>query len=171
MVISRAMRIVDSDTRQEVRVRRLLSLEADNYNDEVGGGNPNDDAYDISSDDGNGEGEGEGDEKKHKKRAVAATAGGASSSVVKRRAGSEKDCFSLQRVKDKWASRRPRSIDKIVDEYQQQIARGNPENDVTFVSATVHASRRPARHFCSVCGYQGKYACVRCGMRYVLYSI
>jgi len=45
-VVSKAMRRVDDDTRREVRNKRLLALEADNYNEKGGaGGGVDDDAY------------------------------------------------------------------------------------------------------------------------------
>ena len=52
VVISKAMRVVDVVTRQEVRDKRLQQLEADNYGDELDTGN-DDDAYvdsDVSAD-------------------------------------------------------------------------------------------------------------------------
>jgi hypothetical protein len=46
IVISKAMRVVDFDTRREVKQKRLLSLEADNYNDEITLNVSDDEEYD-----------------------------------------------------------------------------------------------------------------------------
>lgn len=169
-VVSRAMRVVDNDTRREVRLKRLLSLEADNYNEEVGGGG-GDDAYDDNSSEEDGVDDGE--VKKSKKRS-SSTAGSSSGGIKRKGSGLATSGFSLQGVKDKWASRRPRSLDKILDEYQQSNAPvqvdadGTNAMEVNIITAMVRPSRLPTRHFCSVCGYQGKYACIRCGMRCVV---
>lgn len=34
------------------------------------------------------------------------------------------------------------------------------------MTAAATPSALPPRHFCSVCGYWGRHACARCGMRY-----
>jgi zinc finger HIT domain-containing protein 1 len=47
-VISKAMRFVDEDTRQEVRNKRIQQLEADNYGDELLVQVDEDDAYEES---------------------------------------------------------------------------------------------------------------------------
>jgi zinc finger HIT domain-containing protein 1 len=47
-VISKAMRFVDEDTRQEVRNKRIQQLEADNYGDELVAPADEDDAYEDS---------------------------------------------------------------------------------------------------------------------------
>ena len=166
------MRVVDNDTRREVRLKRLLSLEADNYNEEVGGGGGGgDDAYEDNSSEEDGVDEGE--IKKSKKRS-SSTAVSSSGGSKRKESGLATSGFSLQGVKDKWATRRPRSLDKILDEYQQSNAPvqndANVANamEVNIVTAMVRPSRLPMRHFCSVCGYQGKYACIRCGMRCVV---
>ncbi|XP_061300283.1 zinc finger HIT domain-containing protein 1 [Pezoporus flaviventris] len=36
----------------------------------------------------------------------------------------------------------------------------------TYVSACAGPSRRPQRHFCSVCGFPSAYTCVSCGARF-----
>ncbi|GAB5031419.1 zinc finger hit domain-containing protein 1 [Nannochloropsis oceanica] len=42
----------------------------------------------------------------------------------------------------------------------------NPSDGPNYLTAAAKPSRLPTRHFCSVCGYWGLYACTRCGMRY-----
>lgn len=37
---------------------------------------------------------------------------------------------------------------------------------INYFSIAAPPSRRPGRHFCSVCGYTGNYSCVRCGLRF-----
>ncbi|OZJ06483.1 hypothetical protein BZG36_00605 [Bifiguratus adelaidae] len=36
----------------------------------------------------------------------------------------------------------------------------------TYLTASASPSRYPPRHFCSVCGFQSKYTCIKCGMKY-----
>jgi zinc finger HIT domain-containing protein 1 len=151
------MRVVDNETRREVQNKRLSSLEADNYNEELGQG---DAAYESNSDSG-----GEGGTKKARKQKD-----GASTKRSKVQKGAN------MTARDKWAARRPRSIDKIIDEFQYSKMQKSQDDtkmefishsdEVNFVNATVNPSRFPARHFCSVCGYHGNYSCVRCGMRF-----
>ena len=43
-------------------------------------------------------------------------------------------------------------------------ARGVPAR--AYVLAGAAAPRYPGRPHCSVCGFRGSYACVRCGARY-----
>ena len=42
----------------------------------------------------------------------------------------------------------------------------DPSNGPNYLTAAAKPSPLPTRHFCSVCGYWGLYACTRCGMRY-----
>jgi hypothetical protein len=49
---------------------------------------------------------------------------------------------------------------------QQQSRQRSQEDNANYVTVTAEPSQLPARHFCSVCGYIGKYSCVRCGLRY-----
>ncbi len=35
-----------------------------------------------------------------------------------------------------------------------------------YLSVQADPSIYPARHFCSICGYPGKYSCIRCGSKY-----
>lgn len=39
-------------------------------------------------------------------------------------------------------------------------------NGPNYATAAATPSPLPLRHFCSVCGYWGRHACARCGMRY-----
>lgn len=47
----------------------------------------------------------------------------------------------------------------------QQLA-DKPADEPTYLTAAAPPSRRPPLFLCSVCGYKGKYTCIRCGLRY-----
>jgi HIT zinc finger len=40
------------------------------------------------------------------------------------------------------------------------------EDPPSYISVAALPSTRPARAFCSVCGYTGQYTCTRCGCRF-----
>lgn len=42
----------------------------------------------------------------------------------------------------------------------------NPPNYCTAVAPSPDKYNLPRRHFCSVCGYTGKYTCITCGSRF-----
>ncbi|GAA5879702.1 hypothetical protein JCM1840_006832 [Sporobolomyces johnsonii] len=42
----------------------------------------------------------------------------------------------------------------------------NPSAPPSYLTAAAPPSRLPVVALCSVCGYRGKYACMRCGSRY-----
>jgi zinc finger HIT domain-containing protein 1 len=149
VVVSKHMRKVDVETRNEVRDKRLLLLEADNYieSEAVEG----DDAYDN---------DGDNEQQKRKKAKVVAKGSGG---------------LSLS----KWASRKVKLLEKIVLEegYDQGKVGDLFAMDASacieqcgrypnYLSINASQSTRPPRKFCSVCGHKGEYACTRCGMRY-----
>lgn len=153
VVVSKHMRRVDAETRNEVRDRRLHMLEADNYVEAESSG-VGDDAYDNGDDD---------DDDEHRKRKRAKLAAKASAGL------------SL----GKWAARRVKSLEKIIlDESYDQAKRGDLfARDASacieqcgrypnYLSANAAPSGKPPRKFCTVCGHQGQYSCTRCGMRY-----
>ncbi|KAJ8662955.1 hypothetical protein O0I10_001131 [Lichtheimia ornata] len=41
-----------------------------------------------------------------------------------------------------------------------------PPHVPSYLTCAAAPSRYPARHFCSVCGFQSNYKCLRCGMKY-----
>ncbi|GAA5833614.1 hypothetical protein JCM11251_003182 [Rhodosporidiobolus azoricus] len=41
-----------------------------------------------------------------------------------------------------------------------------PASKPNYLTAVAPPSLRPPLQLCSVCGYRGKYACMRCGLRY-----
>ena len=60
----------------------------------------------------------------------------------------------------KWLTRKFKTLDRIIDEQGYSI-----ENGPNYVSINASPSKYPKRHFCSLCGSIGTYACVRCGSR------
>lgn len=59
------------------------------------------------------------------------------------------------------SNRKPRSLEQVIYEmgYENQ-------DSPNYGTISAGPSSKPARKFCSVCGYFGVYACTRCGMRY-----
>ncbi len=150
VVVSKNMRRVDIETRNEVRNRHLVMLEADNYVEaEIGGAG--DDEYGNNIDDD--------DNQKRKKTKSNKSSSGLSLS--------------------KWSSKRVKPLEKIILEQGYDQARSDDlfalnvmscvelcnryPNDLSINAAQ---SSKPVRKFCSVCGHAGQYACTRCGMRY-----
>ncbi|KAI9314388.1 hypothetical protein BX666DRAFT_447697 [Dichotomocladium elegans] len=41
-----------------------------------------------------------------------------------------------------------------------------PPNVPSYLTCAAKPSQYPARHFCTVCGFQSNYKCTRCGMKY-----
>ncbi|TNV73177.1 hypothetical protein FGO68_gene16838 [Halteria grandinella] len=53
--------------------------------------------------------------------------------------------------------------------YQEFYEGNSEENSMNFhnyLSVAARPSKFPVRFFCSVCGYNSKYQCTRCGLRY-----
>ena len=138
-VVSKAMKVVDADTRREVRSKRLLALEADNYS-ERGGTTGDDDAYEDEDEDDHAAKIPEWKKKKKKKGALGA----------------------------KKLPKKVRSLDRLIDHqlYQRSQEEDNVVQVVNYLAAAADASTKPARKFCSVCGYFADYSCTRCGMRF-----
>jgi len=148
VVVSKAMKVVDEDTRREHREKRLATLEADNYVEDASA----DDAYGDDEDDEGGDGSPAAKKKK-------ARASKSSSGAV-----------------NKWALRRPKPLEKMILEQAyidfedyglgNEIPTSHAGRYPNIPSVEAPASSRPARKFCSVCGLQGIYSCTRCGLRY-----
>jgi zinc finger HIT domain-containing protein 1 len=47
-----------------------------------------------------------------------------------------------------------------------QQLRDKPAGEPSYLTAAAPPSQRPPMPLCSVCGYKGKYTCLRCGLRY-----
>ena len=136
-VISKAMRKVDEETRLEARSKRLMALEADNYNEQQQQLDVSDDAYE--------------DEDEQDK-----ISGGRKALQKKKKSKSGHNARIYK----------PRSLDRIIDHQRQLLANGDNSMTVCYASISAPPSTKPARHFCSVCGYFGNYTCTRCGMRF-----
>jgi len=156
VVVSRAMRTVDADTRREARDKRLSALEADNYAEEDV--TLADEAY---GDDGDARDGKDSAPMTKKKKLAAAGAAGLS----------------------KWALRRNKPLERILHEQVYDTEDGSygyrgdffgKDKAVLVVRCgrfpnhnTINAapSKLPSRKFCSVCGLSGVYSCTRCGSK------
>lgn len=49
---------------------------------------------------------------------------------------------------------------------ERQQLHDKPAREPTYLTAAAPPSQRPRLPLCSVCGYKGKYTCLRCGLRY-----
>lgn len=58
-------------------------------------------------------------------------------------------------------NRKIKSLEKMIMEQGYY-----DDNNPNYVNIAAGPSKLPMRHFCSVCGYLGKYSCVRCGSRF-----
>ena len=147
VVISRVMRTVDAETRHEVRNKRLLLLENDNFVEEST--DWQDEAY--------------GDEAKDGAAAMAPK--------VTKKARLQTAGLS------KWALRRPKPLERIIHEQGYNVQEedhfasdraavvvrcGKYPN---IVSVNAGPSATPARKLCGVCGLSGIYSCKRCGSK------
>jgi zinc finger HIT domain-containing protein 1 len=146
IVLSKAMRYVDEETRREYRERRLQSLECDNYteSDLTGQADGNDgDEYDE-------EGERSPGPKAKKKRLTAAAAQKSSSS-------------------SQWAGRAVKPLERLLldNGIVPSSAKSSSNVEVNYYSIMAKPSIYPPRqNFCSVCGYLSNYCCLRCGAKY-----
>ena len=150
VVVSKAMSKVDEGARDEARDRRLQMLEADNYVEAEIMADDDDAAYDD---------EGDGAMQRKKKQKLISKVG-----------------VNL----NKWALRRVKPLERIV--FEQGYDNKNTTDDLfaqsadacivklgsypNYHSINAAASDMPPRKFCSVCGLEGIYTCLRCGMRY-----
>lgn len=152
VVVSRAMRTVDAETRHEVCNKRLSMLENDNYVDDES--DWQDEAYGDDGGDKGGAGGGAGGAPKAKKSKL------------------------LQAGMSKWALRRNKPLERIIHE---QAYGGDEDGDLfasdraaiivrcgrypNILSVNAGPSTTPARKLCAVCGLSGIYACKRCGSK------
>ena len=134
------MRVVDRETRNEFRDKRLRSLESDNYTEEQNQQNDDDDDYSVDGND---------DKNKEMKKAKP----------------KPKTTSSAGNMQKKWFERKVKSLERIIDELQYRNTSGE-DTSPNYVTVAANASTLPMRHFCSVCGYLGHYTCTRCGSRF-----
>jgi len=142
IVLSKAMRYVDEETRREYRERRLQSLECDNYQEsELTGQVDGNDGDEYDED-------GERD---------------LGPKTKKKRAATQKNSSS------KWAARAVKPLERLLlDNGVVSSSTGNTSSsEVNYYSIMAKPSTYPPRqHFCSVCGYLSNYCCLRCGSKY-----
>ena len=148
VVVSKHMRKVDAETRNEVRSRHLIMLEADNYVEaEVSG--MGDDEYGDENDE---------HQKRKKAKLAKSTAGLSLSKWAMRRVK------PLEKVILEQGYDQARLDDLFAMDALACVERcGHYPN---YLSVNADPSGQPARKFCSVCGHGGTYTCTRCGMRY-----
>ncbi|CAM9574625.1 unnamed protein product [Ascophyllum nodosum] len=143
VVLSKTMRVVDEETRNQVRDARLEALEADNYNEEQAStpGGEQDDEFALDED----------DERVDRQRA--------------RRSGKAPGSKSkLKGEKDPWKERKFKSLHQVLYELTNELC--VYPGGATALSIEAPKSKLPTRAFCSVCGYHGLYTCTRCGSRF-----
>lgn len=135
--LSRAVRVVDAETRRLALDARLEALEADNYVEEAAEGEGDEDYF---SED---EGAAGGGAARAKKRA-AGPAGGA---------GGGAGAGGRERVKP---------LSQVLLESGLDVHSSTPN----YFTAAAAPSKLPARAMCSVCGFAAPYTCTRCGSKY-----
>jgi len=151
-VVSKAMRVVDVETRREVRDKRLAALEADNYN-EVQNEVQDDDAYDDEGEDG-----------PVSKKAR----GGGGKKGTKVGKFLPRKIRSLDRIIDSQRYDLAKQAKEDDKDSNGDVGTSEPPSRTRacYLSAAAGPATRPGRNFCSVCGYCGSYTCTRCGMRF-----
>ncbi|CAM9958225.1 unnamed protein product [Phaeothamnion confervicola] len=225
-VLSKVMRVVDEETRKQVRSARLDALEADNYAEEAA--EAGDDDF-VLEDEPQIIGIATGGRLAKRKAAAAVSQVAAMEAGVGGDGGVVTGCVGGiggvsgigdgggsgmgggvgrgggggggytgkgKKGKGKGAVRKYRSLDQVLFELASSA---RPQQDPaaaaaaalaaaaglpaavaaataaaaeavarrpTYLTAAAAPSALPQRHFCSVCGYYGSYACTRCGARF-----
>jgi hypothetical protein len=193
-VVSKSMRYVDEDTRREVRERAIQMLEADNYNEDQyneGADNDNDGgAYKGGNDSGNiqkkkktkmGNADFWGKKWKLMKikplermiveqgydmsKRLSSSDGGDGEVDEQHDDFVDNSDDMVEDSDDEGGGRRGRRS-KVSNFEDAAATSGSSISFPNYVSVAAGPSRYPPRHFCSICGYLGKYSCVRCGSKY-----
>lgn len=185
VVVSKSMRIVDADTRKEVREQRLLLLEQDNYIEEIELFK-DDDAYEDISDDGKGPSN-KRRKKKDTNKSLLLGMIGNNTWLMKKVKPLERVLFEAGYHASKPSTASRQHIQRIGNngdsddgnDNQSRIEQVKADDIVTaaataasqidsrpnYVAVAATPSILPPRHFCSICGQVGQYACIRCGRR------
>lgn len=136
-VVSKAMRVVDDETRMEVRDAMLDKLEADNYV-EPQGTYEEDDYLDEEDED---------------------------------RPARKAQRVKGPKPKGNWVILKTKTLAQVVMEtLGDDPGTHSPTAPPTYWTCAADPSTVPPRHFCSVCGYEGTYTCVRCGLHFCCLS-
>jgi hypothetical protein len=177
VVLSKAFKTVDAETRKEFAERRIQALEADNYIEhEVGTDDAADDEY-KNEDEVNAHVlfisrtinydlviflyQDEGKTQK-KKRARAGTSA-AKSKWLAQQLILEILILCSHCLIGLRATRKPKSLERVIFD---EIADGGAGDRPNYESIAAQPSNTPHTKFCSVCGYIGSYSCTRCGQRF-----
>lgn len=151
--LAEGVRSIDEGARREIEVRRLGALESDNYADTEDGkleAGEDDEEYNPLKD----EDEEETSRKKaslsrRKARAAAVAAAAATASQ---------------------GGKLPRGMQRFNKPFLDILADDDPElyppGSLPYSELSSLPSVKPSRHFCSVCGFEAPYTCVRCGSRF-----
>eukprot|EP00347_Sterkiella_histriomuscorum_P000614 403375167 len=180
------MRVVDDETRRIIQQNRIDALEADNlfenlreeedeqalddemWDDYAGGSGSDQEENSIFQ---NNSSTNTGKSKKGRKDAV----GGTSNQRKTRSQGQDISKSLLQQArmassnisKENIGKKGQRGkIDLAKVFYQEFYVNEQFMNFPNYLSVAAKPSKFPRRFFCSVCGYNSKYQCTRCGLRY-----
>ncbi|CDW81339.1 UNKNOWN [Stylonychia lemnae] len=178
------MRVVDEETRRIIQQNRIDALEADNLfdnlredMDEQGEDDEMWDDYagsDSDQDENIFKTQAQTTHKKGRKDAI----GNASGSVSLRKTRSQgqdlsKNLLQQQRMSSSNISKenigrkgQRGKLDLAKIFYQEFYDVEQQLNFQNYLSVAAKPSKFPRRFFCSVCGYNSKYQCTRCGLRY-----
>jgi hypothetical protein len=153
--IVRPRSIIDASTRRLVAAQRLIALELDNCTEEgpgatgKGRGAPKEDQDEYAEEEEVAQGGSKGRKRKRtagSRGSAAAAAAGESASKAAHHPPA-----------------RTRDLDRVITEEEYSLEEGAEANYANIASAP---STKPARHFCSVCGFASAYTCTRCGLRF-----
>ena len=182
------MRVVDEETRRVIQQNRIDALEGDNLfenlraEEDEGAEDDGDAADDMWDDYAMSGSDAEQSNrlllKQGKKSRKDAAAGASGSGATQRKTRSHGQDLS----KNLLMSARMSSTNISKDNVGKKGQRGKLDlakvfykefydqeecmNFQNYLSVAAKPSRKPARFFCSVCGYNSKYQCTRCGLRY-----
>ncbi|CAK4074193.1 unnamed protein product [Aphanomyces euteiches] len=135
--ISKAMKLVDEETRQQVRNARLDALEADNYVEQT---EDDEDMFVLEDE----------EETRTKKPKSKSKAKSKATPVVPQALGRRR------------IVRKVKSLRQLIFEEC-----GDGESSIpNYISAAVKPPKEPPRHFCAVCGHFSCYNCGRCGSKF-----
>jgi zinc finger HIT domain-containing protein 1 len=153
---------VDPETRRQVLAQRLLTLEADNYEEPslaATMASSGDGAY-VDDDLEEEVVQGGSKTKKRKGRG-----GGGGSAATAAAGGAAAAASSTKERASKIAS--SSSSHHRIKNFEHVLAEEEYDSDtVNYKTIAADASSRPARQFCSVCGFFAAYTCTRCGLRF-----
>ena len=184
--LSAAMRVVDEETRRVIQQNRIDALEGDNLfenlkadedEDAEDDGDAADDMWDDYAMSGSDqEANSRQILKQEKKSRKDGNSSGASGTQRKTRSHGQdvsKNLLLSARMSStniskenvgKKGQRGKLDLAKIF--YKEFYDQEESMNFQNYLSVAAKPSKKPARFFCSVCGYNSKYQCTRCGLRY-----